>query len=204
MAGRLRHWGPWHGLAMAKMVDDVVQNGLAAHAPVDPVQDELWDVIETGNPEVPSPFVRAMIAPPKRGRGRPKNSVNKRTLATAEWLLSQNRHPLAVMFDIVSLSVDDLAKAIGLKDDEITPTLRLQLFDRQTSIREFVTRYVASPMPAQQADGGAGGVNVMIDMGGQVAPKGVSVHSHGGQGGAAGAEIDGIFARLSDAAQVGN
>jgi hypothetical protein len=190
---------------MAEMIDNAVKTAIAAVSEPEPVQEDMFHVVETGNLEATNPYSKAFLSPVKRGKGRPAGSVNKRTLATAEFFLGQYQHPLKVMFDIIALSVNDFARLLGLDPDDpeqLTPTRRLELFDRQHAIRMLVLKHVAAPMPTSaEAPSGHNGVAIAIDFG----SKGVLAHSHAGDGGAleggGGVEIEGIFKALSDAAQ---
>lgn len=174
---------------------DEAIGGFATEAEADQV--DLFEV--AGALDAPSPM-SALFEP--RSRGRPKGSRNRATLATAAWLLSQHRHPLAVLAEGYSMTPAQLAERIGLATIKLTDpdtgavsrgydneTL-LALFKMQMSWAEAVAPYVAKKQPQELALPGGGG-----DF--QLAFVGVSLPARGG--GAAdpgGAVIEGQALRL--------
>lgn len=129
------------------------------------------DETDHGALDAPSPL-SALVAPPKRGGGRRPGSVNKRREATTAWLLSQHRHPLSVMMEAYSMTPDELARRIGIKD--VTDPVRIELLKLQLRMAEAVAPYVAQ----RQAQA------VQVDAKGQVtlAFSGVNLPARGGGG----------------------
>lgn len=151
---------------------DVVQAGL--------FDDALTDE-ETGALDAPSPL-SAALEPRRPRRGRPPGSKNRRTEAVVGWLLSQHRHPLAVMMEAYSMSPKDFARvALGEADpdaDRLLEIVKLQL-----RMAEAVAPYVAQKLPqAVQLEGGA---SLHLSFGGVAlggADRGVSVPARGEAG----------------------
>lgn len=114
---------------------------------------EELEPCETGALDAPSPLTAAL---PSAGRrpGRPKGSKNRRTEAVTAWLLTQHRHPLAVMMEAYSMSPKAFAQAIGIAapdSDTLLDIVKLQL-----RMAEAVAPYVAQKLPqAVQVEGGA-------------------------------------------------
>jgi hypothetical protein len=114
---------------------------------------EELEPCETGALDAPSPLTAAL---PSAGRrpGRPKGSKNRRTEAVTAWLLTQHRHPLAVMMEAYSMSPKAFAQAIGIASPD-SDTL-LDIVKLQLRMAEAVAPYVAQKLPqAVQVEGGA-------------------------------------------------
>lgn len=77
----------------------------------------------------------------RRGPGRPKGSINKRTEDLRRFLLARFRHPVVAMAEIYSIPTDELAKHLGCKPMD---ALGLQL-----KAAAEVAPYVDSKMPAK-------------------------------------------------------
>ena len=108
--------------------------------------DDL-DAAEIGALDAASPLsarVAHPLADAVRAKGRPAGSRNRRTEATVRWLLSQHRHPLAVMAEIYSMTPVALAAQLGV---EATDDTILELFKLQLRMAEAVAPYVAQRLP---------------------------------------------------------
>ena len=114
---------------------------------------EELEPCETGALDAPSPLTAALASAGRRP-GRPKGSKNRRTEAVTAWLLTQHRHPLAVMMEAYSMSPKAFAQAIGIAapdSDTLLDIVKLQL-----RMAEAVAPYVAQKLPqAVQVEGGA-------------------------------------------------
>lgn len=129
----------------------------------DLVQAALFGPEEIGALDAPSPL-SAAIEPRKRGPGRPPGSRNRRTEAVAGWLLSQGRHPVAVMMEAYSMTPAELAAKIGLRKtvkvtkakdgseteietDHYSNDTLLELLKLQLRMAEAAAPYVAQKLP---------------------------------------------------------
>jgi hypothetical protein len=137
---------------------------------------------ETGALDAPSPLSQA-IEPRRRGGGRKPGSRNRRTEATAAWLLSQHRHPVLVMMEAYSMAPAELAARIGLRqvllsakgepevwgfeDGTLIELLKLQL-----RMAEACAPYVAQKLPQAVQVSAEGAVQVTF--------AGVSLPARGG------------------------
>lgn len=126
--------------------------------------------------DAPSPLSAALVP---KGRGRPPGSRNRRTKATADWLLSLYRSPLAVMAEGYSMSPADFLRSAGLRPDEKTEAgeacfsndLLLEAVKLQMRFAEAVAPYVHQRLPlAVQVDAKASV---------QLSVEGVSVPARG-------------------------
>ncbi len=149
---------------------DVVQAGLF----------EELEPSETGALDAPSPLSAALPSAGKGRPGRPKGSKNRRTEAVTAWLLTQHRHPLAVMMEAYGMTPIQLAERLGLQKatktvkekrevaggivevevevvlDYYSNDVLMDLFKLQMRMAEACTPYVAQKLPqAVQIDGGA-------------------------------------------------
>lgn len=136
---------------------------------------EALEEAETGSMTAPSPLSAALPSSARKA-GRPKGAKNRRTEAVTAWLLTQHRHPLAVMMEAYSMSPDQLAERLGLQKAVVTQEevedgkivkrsyqtdyydndILLDLIKLQLRMAEAVAPYVAQKMPqAVQVDGGA-------------------------------------------------
>jgi hypothetical protein len=154
------------------------------------VQDDLF--ADPVNGAAASPL-SALLEPQKRKAGRPPGALNERTKAVQAWLLSQNRHPLAVMAEAYSMSTIDLAKAIGMqpvqdRNKDGVPVgepywpqgMLYDLFKLQMDMAKAVTPYVAAPMPQEVKVAQTAPVNIAFL--GVNGPGGVSVGARGEPG----------------------
>lgn len=131
------------------------------------VQAALFDDLaeaETGALDAPSPL-SAAIQPKRKGPGRPPGARNKRTEAVAAWLLSQHRHPVAVMLEAASMRTDDFLTAAGFSRDDkdalggpaFSNPLRMEALKLQYRLAEAAAPYVAQKLPqAVQLNADAG------------------------------------------------
>jgi hypothetical protein len=157
----------------------------------------------TGALDAPSPL--SALFEPRKGGGRPKGSPNRMTTQTAQWLLSQVRHPLLVLAEAYSMSPAELAQRIGLASgrwekaegekeprwvEGYSDEVLLQLFKMQMGFAADLAPYVAKKQPqAIDLSAGAGGDFTL-------AVLGVSLPARGGVVGNPGGVIDGETLRL--------
>lgn len=162
------------------------------------VEQLLFEPEEIGAMDAPSPL-SAAIAPRKRGPGRPPGSRNRRTEAVREYLLSQHRHPVAVMMELYSMTPAQLAERIGLRQvllnakDEpeewgFDPAVLIELLKLQMRMAEAAAPYVAQKMAIAHEVTADGAVQVTLAMGG---PDGVSLPARGGLAGRGDLVIEG-------------
>lgn len=111
---------------------------------------------ETGRLDAPSPLSKALTGAP-RPRGRPPGSRNRRTEAVVSWLLSQHRHPLAVMMEAYSMSPAELCAAIGVTANGDNC---LDVFKLQMRMAEAVAPYVAQRLPQAVELGASASLNI--------------------------------------------
>lgn len=142
------------------------------------VQAALFDDLgeaDTGRLDAPSPL-SAAIQPRASKGGRPKGSRNRRTEAVAAWLLSQHRHPLAVMAEAYSMAPAAFLAAAGFKHDEkgdddapcYSNDLLFEALKLQMRMAEVVAPYLAQKQPqAVQLDAQG---SVQISLGGVSLP----------------------------------
>lgn len=153
----------------------------ALDAAVDQAQDEPEAVAgdlfadlgveDTGALDAPSPLTDAFT--PRKRRGRPQGSKNRRTEAVAAWLLSQGRHPLLVMMEAYAMSPAELAARLGMKavdDDQL-----LEIYKLQLRMAEAVAPYVAQRLPQAVQVAAAGHLSIAFE--------GVSLPARGGPAG---------------------
>lgn len=134
-------------------LDQAVEGGADMGEIVQAGLFEELEPCETGALDAPSPLSGAL---PSAGRrpGRPKGSKNRRTEAVTAWLLTQHRHPLAVMMEAYSMAPAAFAKSIGIASPD-ADTL-LDIVKLQLRMAEAVAPYVAQKLPqAVQVEGGA-------------------------------------------------
>lgn len=164
---------------------------------------EDLDEAETGKLDAPSPLSAALPSTAGRRRGRPRGSKNRRTEATAAWLLQQHRHPLSVMAEAYSMTPAQLAERIGLRKVQPTTTaadgtevpdgdpywpndVLLDILKLQMRMAETVSQYVAQRLPqAVQVDASAA---FTVQFGG------VSLPARGASAGNSGDVIEGQLA----------
>lgn len=172
---------------VGKALDEAVQQAGAPQLADQAAQPSLFEdeageltAEETGALDAPSPL-SAAVAQAKRPRGRPKGSKNRRTEAVAAWLLSQHRHPLAVMMEAYSMSPADLARTIGI--EEADGDTLLDIFKLQLRMAEAVAPYVAQRQPqAVNLDPSAGAAAFAVAFAG-VSFGGVSSPARAGSAG---------------------
>jgi hypothetical protein len=113
--------------------------GVAAGTPIIPAgekQDELFDL---DGPEGAEGPVSKVLE--RKGPGRPKGSINKRTEDLRRFLLARFKHPVVALAEIYSVPTDELASALGIKAvDALTLQIRAA---------GEVAPYVDSKMPAK-------------------------------------------------------
>lgn len=103
--------------------------------------EEIGSLTAPSPLSVQHPLAGAMA---KRRAGRPKGARGRRTEATVAWLLSQHRHPLAVLAEAYSMTPAELAGKIGVSP---TSDNLLDLFKLQVRLAEAVAPYVAQRLP---------------------------------------------------------
>ena len=104
----------------------------------------------------------------RRGPGRPKGSRNKRTVATAEYLLARYRNPVEGLLQMGMVGVEELSKRLGCTPFEAWQEIRLCLgaaapyvVQRQpiavnlSERRTVRVSIVSEPAPAAPQSGGA-------------------------------------------------
>lgn len=183
-----------------------LKQALDAHQAADQLADQpaeasLFDDTDvTGNVAAASPL-SALFEP--KGPGRPKGSRNRMTVQTAQWLLSQHRHPLQVLAEAYSMSPHDLARRIGLKPgywhqpptpekgerppavwvdrDEFDPETLLAIFKMQMGFATDLAPYVAKKQPmAIDLSAGAGGDFSLVFAGVSLPARGGPAEPTGG------------------------
>lgn len=99
-------------------------------------QEQLFDL---DGPEGALGPVSAVLE--RRGPGRPKGAINKRTEDLRRFLLARFKHPIVALAEVYSIPVDELARELGCdKVDALTLQLRAAA---------EVAPYVDSKMPAK-------------------------------------------------------
>ena len=97
--------------------------------------------------EEPEPYEPAEDSQPfanvveRRGPGRPKGAVNKRTAAFRDYILNRYGDPLTGLAEVAFTPIDDLARALACT--------KLEAFDRWLRAREALLPYVLAKMPAE-------------------------------------------------------
>lgn len=152
------------------------------------VQLDFLDLTEeeTGRLDAPSPLARILVAPRK---GRPPGSRNRRTEAVVSWLLTQHRHPLAVMMEAYTMSPAELAVRIGLVDaDGKADADLLEIYKLQLRMAEAVAPYVAQRQPQAVALAAKGSLAISFE--------GVSLPARGPSAGGNGDLVEGLAVAL--------
>lgn len=108
----------------------------------------------------------------KRGPGRPPGAKNKNTDAWREFILSQHRSPLMALAQTYSCTLEQLGKALGLKN---APTFdqAVDLYKLQLMAAKELAPYVHQKMP-QAIEAGEGGLIQLVINQGQAAAQGVN------------------------------
>lgn len=193
-------------MAKSEFLENEIKSGLPAAADV--AQDDLFDILTTGNAAAAMPF-KARAAAVERGRGRPSGSPNKRTLALAQYLMSKYRNPVEVAAAAYSMTPVELLEDLGFKLKGLKPMqyndLIMWAVGFQMQCAAVVRQYVVSPMPTTAPTAGGGMMPLQVNIGlGSAPAKDVSgcTHTAGGAENAAnpgggGAAIDAIFSQMS-------
>lgn len=109
----------------------------------------------------------------KRGRGRPPGAKNKNTEAWREFILGQNRSPLLALAQTFNCTVEQLGRALGLKN---APTFdqALELYKLQITAAKELAPYLHQKMPQALEAGDGGLIQLVINTG---AAQAAGVHN---------------------------
>lgn len=140
----------------------------------DPSKPPVEPVVQMQLPELPldSALEAWDIAPKARGRGRPPGAKNKSTEEWREYLLTRGQSPLVVLQQTFSMSVGELALALG-KTGHLTFDQALELYKLQIMAAKELAPYLHSKMPQAVDVGGEGGLIQLVINHGAAARQGV-------------------------------
>lgn len=133
--------GPKLGIAAVAADLDPRLLPLTGAAAAAPAQLGLLDDGEPYEPaEDSTPFQRSIE---RRGPGRPKGSVNKRTAEFRDYILKRYGDVLTGLAEVAFMRIEDLAAELGCT--------KLEAFDRWLRCREALMPYVHAKMPTEVA-----------------------------------------------------
>lgn len=176
-----------------------LKEALAAFEPAaEPMQGDLLDDLEpeiTGALDAPSPL--STLFQPRGGGGRKPGSKNRLTTSTAQWLLSQVRHPLLVLAEAYAMTPAQLAERIGLRkgvwvkeEDGGRVWVDRDCYDNETLLAIYkmqmgfavdLAPYVARRQAQEVELAGAAGGDLVLTFGGVSLPaRGGGVEAAGG------------------------